>query len=45
MDLVKKGGVGGGKATAPEGPERKIWVCDLHPEEVFDKPGQCFKGG
>jgi len=23
--------------------ERTIWVCDVHPEEVFDKPGQCFK--
>jgi RND family efflux transporter MFP subunit len=24
-------------------PERTIYVCDVHPEEVFDKPGQCFK--
>ena len=24
--------------------ERAIYVCDLHPEEVFDKPGQCLKG-
>ncbi len=23
--------------------ERTIYVCELHPEEVFDKPGQCFK--
>jgi len=23
--------------------ERKIYVCDLHPEGVSDKPGQCFK--
>lgn len=23
--------------------ERTIYVCDVHPEEVFDKPGQCFK--
>lgn len=26
---------------APE--ERTIYVCDAHPEEVFDKPGRCFK--
>jgi hypothetical protein len=24
--------------------EKTIYVCDLHPEEVFDKPGKCFKG-
>ena len=24
--------------------ERTIYVCELHPEEVFDKPGQCNKG-
>ena len=24
-------------------PERTIYVCDVHPEEVFEKPGQCFK--
>jgi hypothetical protein len=29
-------------AEAPAG-KRKIYVCDLHPEEVSDKPGQCFK--
>jgi hypothetical protein len=23
--------------------ERTIYVCDLHPEEVYEKPGQCFK--
>lgn len=23
---------------------KKIYVCDLHPEEVFDKPGECHKG-
>jgi hypothetical protein len=23
--------------------ERKIYVCDVHPEEVFDKPGRCKK--
>jgi multidrug efflux pump subunit AcrA (membrane-fusion protein) len=23
--------------------ERTIYVCDVHPEEVSDKPGQCFK--
>ncbi|MBI3269665.1 MAG: hypothetical protein HYZ53_11635 [Planctomycetes bacterium] len=28
--------------TAPAG-ERTIYVCDVHPEEVFDKPGRCFK--
>lgn len=28
-----------------EGPkqERTIYVCDAHPEGVFDKPGRCFK--
>ncbi len=25
--------------------ERKIYVCDVHPESVSDAPGQCFKGG
>ncbi len=52
MELVKKGGVHGEekKAAAAEpkkkdAPEtRTVYVCDLHPEEVFDKPGQCFKG-
>ena len=24
--------------------DRKIYVCDLHPEEVSDKPGECHKG-
>jgi membrane fusion protein, copper/silver efflux system len=24
--------------------EKTVYVCDVHPEEVFDKPGQCFKG-
>jgi len=24
--------------------ERKVYVCDMHPEEVFDKPGTCTKG-
>ena len=28
----------------PEEQEKTIYVCELHPEEVFDKPGQCFKG-
>lgn len=23
--------------------EKKIYVCDVHPEEVFDKPGRCKK--
>ena len=29
----------------PEGAakEREIWVCDVHPEQVFDAPGKCFK--
>jgi hypothetical protein len=46
MELVKKGGVAGQEKKAHEhGPkeERKIYVCDLHPESVSDKPGQCFK--
>lgn len=30
------------KAAAPK-QERTVYVCDLHPEEVSDKPGQCFK--
>ena len=30
------------KVPKPQ-PERTIYVCDVHPEEVFDKPGQCFK--
>jgi hypothetical protein len=43
MDLAKKGGVEAkADKEAPPG-ERTIYVCDLHPEEVFDKPGQCFK--
>jgi hypothetical protein len=31
--------------VAPEAPaaERKVYVCDVHPEEVFDKPGRCKK--
>jgi heavy metal-binding protein len=53
MELVVKGGVREAeKKAAPQadpkkadGPrERTIFVCDLHPEEVFDKPGQCLKG-
>jgi hypothetical protein len=28
----------------PEDREKTIYVCDLHPEEVFDKAGKCFKG-
>jgi hypothetical protein len=24
--------------------EKTVFVCDLHPEEVFDKAGKCFKG-
>lgn len=52
MELVKKGGVeeDQSKPLAPhkhdetKAPgERKIYVCDVHPEEVFDKPGRCFK--
>lgn len=30
-------------AKAAPGGERTIYVCDSHPEEVSDKPGQCFK--
>jgi len=29
--------------SEPPPAERTIYVCDVHPEEVFDKPGQCFK--
>jgi len=48
MELVKKGGVRGQekqekKEASAEKQERKIYVCDLHPESVSDKPGQCFK--
>jgi Cu+-exporting ATPase len=25
--------------------ERAIYVCDGHPEEVYDQPGRCLKGG
>jgi hypothetical protein len=46
MELVLKGGPKAAK-DAPEGAkdpkDRKIYVCDVHPEEVFDKPGQCRK--
>ena len=28
----------------PDEKERTIYVCELHPEEVFDKPGACNKG-
>lgn len=28
---------------APPSEERTVYVCDVHPEKVFDKPGQCFK--
>jgi hypothetical protein len=41
MQLVLKGGIK--EATAEKKP-RKIFVCDLHPEEVYDKPGECHKG-
>ena len=30
------------KEAPPQG-ERTIYVCDVHPESVSDKPGQCFK--
>ena len=46
MELVKKGGVRGQEKPEKKEPpagERKIYVCDLHPESVSDKPGQCFK--
>jgi hypothetical protein len=32
------------KEAKPEDKERTIYVCEVHPEQVFDKPGQCFKG-
>lgn len=32
------------KEAPGEKKERKIFVCDLHPEEVYDKPGECHKG-
>jgi hypothetical protein len=28
----------------PEEKEKTIFVCEVHPEEVFDRPGKCFKG-
>ncbi len=45
MELVKKGGVRAQekKESPADKQERKIYVCDLHPESVSDKPGQCFK--
>ena len=52
MELVKKGGVSGEEKKAagaepkkPDAPQAKtLYVCEVHPEEVFEKPGQCFKG-
>jgi Cu(I)/Ag(I) efflux system membrane fusion protein len=44
MELVLKGGAAKEKPDAtPDAKDRKIYVCDVHPEEVFDKPGQCRK--
>jgi multidrug efflux pump subunit AcrA (membrane-fusion protein) len=48
MELVLKGGALVEKekpADRPEDKERKIWVCDQHPDEVYDKPGVCKKPG
>jgi len=45
MELVLKGGAQAKPADRPEDKERKIWVCDQHPEEVYDKPGVCKKPG
>jgi hypothetical protein len=48
MELVLKGGALVEKekpADRPEDKERKIWVCEQHPEEVYDKPGVCKKPG
>jgi len=30
-------------AKAAPARERSVYVCDVHPEDVSDKPGQCFK--
>ncbi len=37
----------GEEHQAPKAPARArtIYVCDLHPEEVFDRPGECNKDG
>lgn len=49
MELVKKGGAEPDfakplKEVAKEAPrEKTVYVCTVHPEEVSDKPGQCFK--
>lgn len=32
-------------AAVPDAKERKIWVCEVHPEQVFDAPGVCKKPG
>jgi len=48
MELVLKGGSLVEKekpAATPKAVERKIYVCEQHPEEVFDKPGVCTKPG
>ena len=45
MQLVIKNGIKPEeKASQGTAKERKIYVCDLHPEEVYDKPGECRKG-
>ncbi len=31
------------RVPAEEVVARTIWVCDMHPQEVFDAAGQCFK--
>jgi hypothetical protein len=43
MDLVKRGGVEGISSGKESSEERFIYVCDGHPEEVFDQPGVCLK--
>src|SRR5262249_31951557 len=48
MDLVLKSATPEPKEKKEEKKadekEKTIYVCDLHPEEVFDKTGKCFKG-
>ena len=42
MELLRKGGVRseGVPAKVAEH-ERSIWVCDMHPDHVYEKPGVC----
>lgn len=41
---AREAGKEGAPAAAIEAKERSIYVCDGHPEEVYDQPGKCFKG-